>query len=94
MIQVINKQARPQVMQTQEERSLVEWQQRYPDVWLLLEVTREEEGEPLAGRLVAVAPDDMALVDLWQEYRRHGKITVMLHSRYTDAGPTVVAPYA
>jgi hypothetical protein len=94
MIQVVNKQAKPQVIQTQEERSLAEWQQCYPDLWLLLEVTREEEREPLAGRLIAVAPDDMALVDLWQEYKRQGKITAMLHGRYTDAGPTVVASYA
>ena len=36
----------------------------YPDSWLLVEVTGEEDGEPLTGRLLAVASTDMVLVHL------------------------------
>ncbi len=91
MLQVLNKTTEPQIVEAQEERPLAEWQQLYPDLWLLLEVTEEEEGEPRQGRLIAVDPEDITLVPLWQEYGRQGKITAMIHGIYTEPGPTVVA---
>lgn len=91
MVQALNKSSEPQVINAQEERSLAEWQQLYPDLWLLLEVTEEDEGEPQKGRLIAVDPDDITLVPLWQAYGRQGKITAMIHGIYTEPGPTVVA---
>ena len=91
MLQVLSKSAEPQVINAQEERPFAEWQQLYPDLWLLLEVTEEDEGEPQKGRLIAVDPDDITLVPLWQEYGRQGKITAMIHGIYTEPGPTVVA---
>jgi hypothetical protein len=91
MLQVFNKSAAPKVINAQEERPLAEWQQLYPDLWLLLEVTAEADGEPCKGRLIAVAQEDTDLVSLWQECGRQGKITAMLHGVYTEAGPTVVA---
>jgi len=91
MLQVLNKTTEPQIVEAQEERPLAEWQQLYPDLWLLLEVIEEEEGEPRQGRLIAVDPEDITLVPLWQEYGRQGKITAMIHGIYTEPGPTVVA---
>lgn len=91
MVQALNKPAEPQLINAQEERPLAEWQQLYPDLWLLLEVTEEDEGEPHKGRLIAVDPEDITLVPLRQECGRHGKITAMIHGVYTEPGPTVVA---
>ena len=91
MLQTLTIQTEPQVMNAPEERSITEWQQRYPDSWLLLEVTQEDEGDPLAGRLIAVAPEDMTLVPLWQEQARQGKVTALLYGRFTEAAPTVIA---
>ena len=91
MLQVLSKSSEPQVIEAQEERSLAEWQQLYPDLWLLVEVTEEDEWEPLKGRLIAVDPEDMNLVPLRQEYGRQGKITAMIHGVYIEPGPTVVA---
>jgi hypothetical protein len=79
------------MINAQEERAIAEWQHLYPDCWLLLEVTQEEEDEPLAGRLIAVDSHDANLVALWQEQVRQGKITAMVHGRYTADGPIVVA---
>ena len=90
MVQALDRSSGLQVINAQEERSLVEWQQLYPDLWLLLEVTEEEEGEPQKGCLIAVDPDDVNQVSLWQEYSRQGKITAMIHGIYTEPGPTVV----
>lgn len=91
MLQTLHKSSQPQVIDTLEERPLVEWQQLYPDLWLLLEVTAEDEGVPLSGRLIAVDAEDLNLISLWQEYGRQGKITAMIHGVYTESGPTVVA---
>jgi hypothetical protein len=57
----------------------------------LVEITGEEDGEPLAGRLLAVASTDMALEPLWQAHTQQGKIMALLYGRSTEAGPTVVA---
>jgi len=91
MFQALATQTEPEVMHTPEDRVLAVWQERYPDRWLLIEVTCEDDGEPLTGRLLAVASTDMALVPLWQEHTRQGKITALLYGRSTAAGPTVVA---
>jgi len=79
------------MISAQEERPIAEWQQLYPDRWLLLEVTQEDEGEPMSGRLVAVALHDMSLVPLWREHFRQGKITALVYGDSTEAGPAVVA---
>ena len=34
-----------------------ESEERYPDTWLLLEVTEEDDGEPVRGKLIATARD-------------------------------------
>jgi hypothetical protein len=91
MAQVLATQTEPEVMNAPEERALAAWQELYPDRWLLVEVTHEEDGEPLTGRLLAMASTDMVLVPLWQAHVQQGKIIALLYGRLTDAGPTVVA---
>lgn len=91
MLQTLSQPAEPRIINAQEERPLAEWQEMYPDLWLLLEITEEDEGEPLKGRLIAVDPEDMSLVPLWQKYAQQRKITAMIHGVYTEPGPTVVA---
>jgi hypothetical protein len=91
MAQTLVPRIEPEVIHASEDRALVVWQELYPDHWLLLEVTHEEDSEPVTGRLLAVASTDIALVRLWQEYIQQGKITALLYGRSTDAGPTVVA---
>jgi hypothetical protein len=91
MLQTLATQSAPKVMHTPEDCALAVWQERYPDSWLLVEVTGEEDGEPLAGRLLAVASTDMALVPLWQAHTQQGKIMALLYGHSTEAGPTVVA---
>ena len=79
------------MISAREERPIAEWQQLYPDRWLLLEVTQENEGEPMSGRLVAMAPHDMSLVPLWREQCQQGKITALVYGDSTEAGPAVIA---
>ena len=91
MLQTLSKPAEPRIINAHEERPLEEWQEMYPDLWLLVEVTEETKWEILKCRLIAVDPEDMNLVPLWQEAARQGKITGMFHGVYIEPGPTVVA---
>jgi hypothetical protein len=70
-----------------------EWEDRYVDTWLLLEVTEEDEvGEPRQAKLVATTSDPMtdAFQQLWRSYADRGVPTLFTHSRYSEARPTVV----
>ena len=91
MLQTLATQTDPELIDASEDCALAVWQERYPDRWLLVEVTGEEDGEPLIGRLLAVASTDMALVPLWQAYTQQGKIMALLYGRSTETGPLVVA---
>ena len=91
MLQTLATQTAPELIDTSEDCTLAGWQERYPDRWLLVEVTGEDDGEPLTGRLLAVAATDMALVPLWQAHTQQGKIVALLYGRSTEAGPMVVA---
>jgi hypothetical protein len=91
MLQTLATQTDSELIDASEDCTLAVWQERYPDRWLLVEVTGEEDGAPRTGRLLAVATTDMALVPLWQVYTQQGKIMALLYGRPTTAGPTVVA---
>jgi hypothetical protein len=78
----------------QEEESPDMWATQYIDVWLLLEVTAEDEaGEPVRGKLIATTTDPMtsAFQQLWRTYADQGILTLLCHSAYTERRPYVVA---
>lgn len=77
----------------QEELTPEEWEDRYLDTWLLLEVTEENEaGEPQKARLIALTSDPMseAFQQLWHSYADRGVLTLFTHSKYSEPRPTVV----
>ena len=91
MVQTLATETDPELIDLPEECPITVWQERYPDRWLLVEVRGEEDGEPLSGRLLAVATADMLLVPLWQEQAQQGKVIALLYGRSTKVGPLVVA---
>ncbi|MBM4259119.1 MAG: hypothetical protein FJ147_24870 [Deltaproteobacteria bacterium] len=77
----------------QEELPPEEWEERYIDTWLLLEVTEENEaGEPQKARLIALTSDPMteAFQQLWRSCADRGVVTLFTHSKYSEPRPTVV----
>lgn len=77
-----------------EERTPDDWAEQYVDVWLLLEVTAEDEaGEPVRAKLVAIttAPEAEAFQRLWRSYADRGLVTLFIHSQYSEPRPYVVA---
>jgi hypothetical protein len=78
----------------QEELSPQEWEERYINVWLLLEVTEEDEaGEPLKTKLAAITTDPMVetFQHLWRSYADRGIVTLFTHGKYSEPQPSVVA---
>lgn len=78
----------------QEELTPEEWEGRYIDTWLLLQVTAEDEaGEPVRARLMAITSDPMndAFQRLWRSYADRGILTLFTHSHYSEPRPAVVA---
>lgn len=47
------------------EKTIREWESQYPDTWILLEVTREDNAEPVRAKLVAAARDLGDLQEVW-----------------------------
>ena len=78
----------------QEERTPQEWEEQYVDVWLLLEITVEDEaGEPVRTKLIATTTDLMSetFQQLWRSYADRGILTLFMHSTYSEPHPYVVA---
>ena len=78
----------------EEELTPEEWEARYVDAWLLLQVTAEDEaGEPARARLVAVTTDPLtdAFQRLWRSYADRGVLTLFIHGQYSEPRPAVVA---
>ena len=66
------------------------WEAQYPDAWILLEITEEDEGEPLCGRLLATADDPDALQTVWKSYRDQGVLTMLTYGPPRVHRPEVV----
>jgi hypothetical protein len=67
-----------------------EWEAWHPDTWILLEITEEDEGEPVRGRLLATAADPDALQAIWKSYRDQGVLTMLTYGTPRDPRPEVV----
>jgi hypothetical protein len=70
------------------------WEAQYPDTWLLLEITEEDEGEPVRGRLLATANDPDELQEVWQAARAQGLLTMLTYGLPQEPRPEVVVSAA
>lgn len=66
------------------------WEAQYPDTWLLLEITTEDEGEPLCGRLLATANDPDEIQEVWKASRARGLLTMLTYGPPQEPRPEVV----
>ena len=66
------------------------WEAQYPDTWLLLEITGEDEGEPLCGRLLATATDPDEIQEVWHTARAQGLLTMPTYGHPQEPRPEVV----
>ena len=66
------------------------WEAQYPDTWLLLEITDEDEGEPVCGRLLATANDPDEIQEVWKASRAQGLLTMLTYGHLQEPRPEVV----
>ena len=65
--------------------TVAELEQRYPDEWVLMEITRDaREHERVAGHLVAHSPDRAALDEPYRRFRAEHQ-RARLYEFYTGA---------
>ena len=63
------------------------WEAQYPDTWLLLEITQEDEGKPICGRLLATASDPDEIQEVWQASRAQGLLTMLTYGPPPGTSP-------
>ena len=73
-----------------EEHTIHEWEAQYPETWILLEITAEDEGEPMRGFLITTADNPGDLQDAWKSYRDQGVLTMLTYGRPCEAQPEII----
>lgn len=76
------------------EKRIREWEKQYPSTWILPEVTEEEDGEPVWGKLIATANDPKDIQNVWKLHRDKGALTMLTYGPPLEAGPAVVVSAA
>ena len=78
------------IIKAEEIKPIQEWESLYPDLWMLIEVTRKDEWEVYEGKLIATAVDPMELVDIGKSYDEQGIVTLETRGDYTEPQPAFV----
>ena len=73
------------------EKSIREWEKLYPDTWILLEVTGQENNEPVRGKVIATGRDPEEFQQKWKKQREKGILTMLTFGPPLQPGPAVVA---
>ncbi len=71
------------MINSEEIKTIKEWRQRYPELWLLIEVTREDFHQIYEGKLIATAENSVEFFDIKQDFRRRGIVN------YTTRGVSI-----
>lgn len=78
------------VINAEESKPIFDWETMYPDLWMLIEVTRYDEWEVYEGKLIATAVDSMELVDIGRSYDERGIVTLETRGVYAEPQPAFV----
>jgi len=73
-----------------EEKSVAEWQQEYPDRWLFLEITDEDEWEIHKAKLVAVADDPGEFTEMCREYLARDVVHMVVRGHFSQEPPVFI----
>ena len=79
------------IVNSTEIKPVKEWEEMRPELWLLIEVTREDTHQIYEGKLIATAENSIEFLEIKNELRRKGVIN--LTTRGVFPGPqTIVVP--
>ena len=82
------------IINADEVKTIQDWEKAYPEVWLFIEVTREDSWEVYDGKLVASAEDPMEFLEVDREYNARGIVTLTTKGISVGEPPTVVPTFA
>jgi hypothetical protein len=72
------------------DKAIREWEEKYPGTWILLEVTEEDNGDPVRGKLITTAHDPEEFQNIWKSHRKRGVLTMVTYGPPLEPGPAVV----
>ncbi len=87
---IIDRNRTLQIINAEEAKTIAEWESLYPDLWMLIEVTRADQWEVYEGKLIATAIDPMELVDIGKSYDQRGIMTLETRGDYSEPQPAFV----
>lgn len=82
------------MINSEEVKPIADWEKLYPEVWLFIEVTREDMWEVYEGKLIATADDPMEFLDLDKDYNERGVVTLTTKGVSISESPTVIPTFA
>ena len=82
-----------QIIDSNEVRTIREWENSYPETWLFIEVTREDVWEVYEGKLAAIAEDPMEFLEIDQEYDQRGIVTLTTQGSSKIEPPAVIPTF-
>ena len=91
VVAVIEQEPSLQVFNTDQIRPIGEWERQYPDLWLLIEVTREDIWEIYEGKLIATAQHPIEFVEIGKSLRNRGIVHLTTRGVYTKPQPVLIA---
>ncbi|MEN3331710.1 MAG: hypothetical protein V7641_1075 [Blastocatellia bacterium] len=90
MVAIFEPGATLQMINSKESKAISEWEQLYPDRWLFIEVTREDEWEIYEGKLIATAEDSIEFLELGKSYDERNIVSLVTRGNYTKPQPALV----
>lgn len=89
MVTIFEPETTLQMVNSKESKAISEWEQLYPDRWLFIEVTREDEWEVYEGKLIAAAEDSMEFLELAKSYDENDIVSLVTRGIYTKPQPAL-----
>ena len=87
---IIDRNPTLQIVKAEEIKPIAEWESLYPDLWMLIEITRADQWEVYEGKLIATAIDPMELVNIGRSYDERGIKTLETRGDYSEPQPAFV----
>jgi hypothetical protein len=82
-----------QMVNSQEIKTVEEWEELYPETWLLIEITKDDPWEGYEGKLVAAATDPMDLVETGMDYDKRKIVTLTTRGISYNQEPMARLPF-
>jgi hypothetical protein len=74
-------------------KSIEEWEEMYPELWLLIEVTREDIHQIYEGKLIATAENSIEFLEIKNDLRQKKVINLTTRGVFSGPQPIVVPTF-